>query len=37
MGLLVDNALGDTGVEVGMGLELEDDVQDVDQEEDLFN
>lgn len=37
MGFFVDDALGDTSVEVGVGLELEDDVQDVNQKEDLFN
>lgn len=29
MRLLIDDALRDTGVEVGVGLELEENVQDV--------
>lgn len=37
MRFFVDDALWDTRVEVGVGLELEDDIQDIDQEEDLLN
>lgn len=35
MRLLVDDLLRNAGIEIGMGLELEDDVQNVHQEQDL--
>lgn len=37
MGLLVDNALRDARVEVGVRLELEDKVQNVHQQENLVS